>query len=194
MPDVLAEILAANGRYAETFGEKATLGLRAARGIGVVTCMDARLDAHAFAGLALGDAHIVRNAGGRASDDAIRSIVISHKLLGTRDWFVIHHTECGLEFVTDEKMRELLASSLDTAVRGPDGFQDVGEGPGSREAEYVEWLAIRDQRQSIVDDVRRIREHPLISPKIAVYGLLFHVATGRLEEIPEATAVGRPRA
>jgi carbonic anhydrase len=194
MANVFEEIIAANGRYAERFGDRASLALPPARQIAIVTCMDARLDPHAFAGLAEGDAHIIRNAGGRASDDAIRSLVISHKLLGTIHWFVIHHTDCGMEFFTDTKMRELLASSLDTAALGPDGFHDVGDGPGSKEADYVDWLTIADQRGSIVDDVRRIREHPLVSPKVAIYGLLYDVHTGRLEEIPEATATGRPTA
>jgi carbonic anhydrase len=74
--------------------------------------MDARLDPAKYAGLAEGDAHVIRNAGGRASDDAIRSLVISYKLLGTREWFVIHHTNCGMEFFTDEIIRDLLSKSL----------------------------------------------------------------------------------
>jgi len=96
--------------------------------------MDARLDPAKYAGLSKGDAHVIRNAGGRASDDAIRSFVISYKLLGTREWFVIHHSDCGMEFFTDEDMRDLLAQSLETAKLGPDGFRDVGSGPGSTEA------------------------------------------------------------
>ena len=90
--------------------------------------MDARLDPAKYAGLAEGDAHVIRNAGGRASDDAIRSLVISYKLLGTREWFVIHHSDCGMEFFTDEVIRGLLAHSLETAALGPDGFHDVGDG------------------------------------------------------------------
>jgi carbonic anhydrase len=113
-----------------------------------------------YAGLAEGDAHVIRNAGGRSSDDAIRSLVISYKLLGTAEWFVIHHTDCGMQFFTDEVMRGLLAASLDTAVLGPDGFTDVGEGPGSTEAAYIDWLTIRDPQQAVIDDVSRIRRHP----------------------------------
>ena len=78
--------------------------------------MDARLDPAEFAGLAEGDAHVIRNAGGRASDDAIRSLVISHKLLGTREWFVVHHTDCGMELFTEEVMGDLLAENLATAA------------------------------------------------------------------------------
>jgi carbonic anhydrase len=187
---VLPEVLAANERYAESFGEKAELALPPARGFAILTCMDARLDPAKYAGLAEGDAHVIRNAGGRASDDAIRSLVISHKLLGTNEWFVIHHTDCGMEFFTDEVMRGLLASSLDTAALGPDGFYDVGSGPGSHEGDYIDWLTIRDQAESVVADVRRIRSHPLVPKSIPVHGFIYDVRSGRLVEVPEATQAG----
>jgi carbonic anhydrase len=92
MSKILNEVLAANANYAASFGDKAKLPLPPARQFAILTCMDARLDPAKFAGLAEGDAHVIRNAGDRASDDAIRSLVISYKLLGTREWFVIHHT------------------------------------------------------------------------------------------------------
>src|SRR5262245_28598165 len=95
------EVLAANDAYAGSFGE-AQLGIPPVRRLAILTCMDARLDPMQFAGLNLGDAHVIRNAGGRVSDDAIRSFVISYKLLGTNEWFVIHHTGCGMEFFTNE--------------------------------------------------------------------------------------------
>ena len=119
---VLDEVLAANGEYAASFGARGELALPPARGFAILTCMDARLDPAKYAGLSEGDAHVIRNAGGRASDDAIRSLVISYKLLGTREWFVIHHTDCGMEFFTDEVMRGLLRQSLDTAALGPGGI------------------------------------------------------------------------
>jgi carbonic anhydrase len=134
---------------------------------------------------------VIRNAGGRASDDAIRSLVISYKLLGTAEWFVVHHTNCGMEFFTDEVMRGLLASSLETAALGDDGFTDVGTGPGSAEGQYVDWLTIADQRRSVLDDVTRIRSHPLVPGTIPVYGYIYDVTTGELVEVPEATAAGR---
>ena len=109
MSAVLDQVLAANQRYAADFGEKGKLALPPARRFAVLTCMDARLDPARALGLAEGDAHVIRNAGGRASDDAIRSLVISHKLLGTEEWFVIHHTNCGMELFTDETIRGLLA-------------------------------------------------------------------------------------
>jgi carbonic anhydrase len=118
--------------------------------------MDARLDPAKFAGLAEGDAHVIRNAGGRASDDAIRSLVISYKLLGTREFFVIHHTDCGMEFFTNEVIRGLLSNSLETAELTSAGFRDVGKGPGSRVAQYIEWLTIPDQKQAVVDSGLRI--------------------------------------
>src|SRR5436305_5200051 len=102
------ELLRANRSYASNFGEKGKLPLPPARRFAILTCMDARLDPAKLAGLAEGDAHVIRNAGGRASDDALRSLVISHKLLGTREWFVVHHTDCGMELFDDEVMGDLL--------------------------------------------------------------------------------------
>src|SRR3984893_428959 len=98
MSNIVQEVLAANQRYAAEFGDKAKLAIRPARHFAILTCMDARLHTAKCAWLAEGEAHVIRNAGGRASDDAIRSLVISYKLLGTREWFVIHHTNCGMEF------------------------------------------------------------------------------------------------
>ncbi len=188
---VMEEVLAANEEYARTFGDKGELALPPARRFAILTCMDARLDPAKYAGLSEGDAHVIRNAGGRASDDAIRSLVISYKLLGTREWFVVHHSDCGMEFFDDETMRGLLAQSLDRAELGPNGFHDVGEGPGSTEAKYVDWLTIADREQSVVEDVRRIRSHPLVPPAIAIYGYVYDVRTGRLLEVPAATEAGR---
>src|ERR1700735_1279911 len=119
---VREEVVAANKKYVESFGSKGELALPPARGFAILTCMDARLHPSKYAGLAEGDAHVIRNAGGRASDDAIRSLVISYKLLGTKEWFIIHHTDCGMEFFTDEVIRDLLAKSLETASLGAEGF------------------------------------------------------------------------
>src|SRR5262245_62253673 len=191
MSKVLDEVLKANSRYARNFGAKSELPRPPARGFAILTCMDARLDPAKYAGLAEGDAHVIRNAGGRASDDAIRSLVISHKLLGTREWFVIHHTNCGMEFFTNDVIRGLLAHSLDTAELNDGRWVDVGAGPGSRAGEFIEWLTVSNQAQSVVDDVTRIRNHPLVPAGIAIYGYIYDVATGRLVEVPEATTVGR---
>ncbi len=192
MSTILNEVLAANQKYSASFGEKANLALPPARGFAVLTCMDARLDPAKYAGLAEGDAHVIRNAGGRASDDAIRSLVISYKLLGTREFFVIHHTNCGMEFFTNEVMRGLLNNSLETAELTSAGFRDVGKGPGSRAGDFIEWLTIPDQKQAVVDDVTRIRNHPLVPRSIPIYGYVYDVKTGKLNEVEGATKAGLP--
>ena len=191
MSKILDEVLAANAKYAGGFGDKANLAMPPGRRFAVLTCMDARLDPAKFAGLAEGDAHVIRNAGGRASDDAIRSLVISHKLLGTAEWFVVHHTDCGMETFTDEVIRGLLASSLETATVDASGWHDTGKGPGSTEGDFVDWLTIADNAKSVCADVQRIRSHPLVSASIPIYGYIYDVKTGRLNEVPEATAIGR---
>jgi carbonic anhydrase len=190
MTKILSEVLEANAKYSASFGEKGKLALPPARRFAILTCMDARLDPAKFAGLAEGDAHVIRNAGGRASDDAIRSLIISYKLLGTREFFVIHHTNCGMEFFTNDVMRGLLNSSLDTAELTSSGFRDVGTSPGSRAGEYIEWLTIKEQKQSILDDVTRIRSHPLVPKSIPVYGFLYDVSSGKLFEVEGARAAG----
>jgi carbonic anhydrase len=188
---VLPEVLKANAGYASSFGAKGKLTLPPARHFTILTCMDARLDPAKYAGLSEGDAHVIRNAGGRSSDDALRSLVISYKLLGTREFFVVHHTDCGMLFFTDEVMRNLLASSLETAELTPDGFRDVGRGPGSMEGEFIDWLTMKDNAASVVADVRRIRHHPLIPKSIPIYGYIYDVRTGRLEEVPGARDAGK---
>jgi carbonic anhydrase len=154
--------------------------------------MDARLDPAKYAGLAEGDAHVIRNAGGRASDDAIRSLVISYKLLGTREWFVIHHTDCGMETFTNDIMGDLLASSLKTASVDASGWHDSGDGPGTTDGKYIQWLTIRDQAQSVTEDVKRIRACSMVPAEIPIYGYIYNCKTGKLEEVAEATAAGKP--
>jgi carbonic anhydrase len=190
MSQILSEVLESNQKYASSFGAKHKLALPPARGFAILTCMDARLDPAKYAGLSEGDAHVIRNAGGRASDDAIRSLIISYKLLGTREFFVIHHTDCGMEFFSNDVMRELLASSLETAELTPNGFRDVGHGPGSNQGGYIEWLTIRDQAQAVVDDVERIRSHPLVPKSIPIYGFVYDVRSGNLFPVEGANAVG----
>jgi carbonic anhydrase len=191
MSTVLNEVLAANARYAQDFGDKGKLALPPARKFAILTCMDARMSPARFAGLAEGDAHVIRNAGGRASDDAIRSLVISYKLLGTREWFVIHHTNCGMELFSDEIMRELLASSLKTASFDGSNWSDPGDGAGSTDAQYIDWLTIKEQNASVLADVKRIRSHSLVPREIPIYGFIYDVKTGKLIEVPAAMEVGR---
>ena len=190
MSTVHDEVLQANEAYAASFGDKHQLALPPARGFAILTCMDARLDPAKYAGLSEGDAHVIRNAGGRASDDAIRSLVISYKLLGTAEWFVVHHTDRGMEFFDNDTIRGLLASSLETAQLGPDGFTDVGEGPGSEAGHEIDFLTISDQSGAVAEDVERIRRHPLVPSRIPIHGYLYDVRSGRLLEVPEATKAG----
>jgi carbonic anhydrase len=191
MSTIRDEILAANAVYARNFGDKGNLAMPPARRFAVLTCMDARLDPARFAGLAEGDAHVVRNAGGRASDDAIRSLVISYKLLGTKEWFVVHHTDCGMETFTGEVMRGLLEKSLESAALENGKWRDVGRGPGAVEGEFVDWLTIDDREGSVVRDVRRLRVHPLVPRSIPIHGYVYDVRTGRLVEVQEATRAGQ---
>src|SRR5438067_8361075 len=143
MTKILDEVLAANAKYAEDFGDKGNLPLPPSRRFAILTCMDARLDPAKYAGLAEGDAHVIRNAGGRASDDAIRSLVISYKLLGTQEWFVVHHSDCGMLLFDDEIMSGLLDQSLQTATVDAEGWHDHGRGPGSIHGHYVKWLTFK---------------------------------------------------
>jgi carbonic anhydrase len=191
MSEVLQAVLTANQEYAANFGHKGDLALPPSRHFAILTCMDARLDPAKYAGLAEGDAHVIRNAGGRASDDAIRSLIISYKLLGTREWFVIHHTDCGMQLFTDSIIRELLANSLETAVIDENGWRDVGQEPGSTEAEFVDWLTFKDLAESVFVDVKRIRNNPLVPATIPIYGFIYDVKTGKLLEVPHATEIGR---
>lgn len=193
MSKILNEVLSANRDYVNNFGDKGSLPMPPGRHFAILTCMDARLDPAKYAGLAEGDAHVIRNAGGRASDDAIRSLVISYKLLGTKEWFVVHHTNCGMETFTDEIMRDLLSSSLKTSSIDENGWHDSGVGPGSAEGKYIDWLTIKDQEQSVLEDVTRIKNHPLVPSEIPVYGYIYDCSTGRLVEVPAATEAGKAR-
>ncbi len=191
MSKVLDEVLTANADYAANFGDKGQLPMPPGRHFAVLTCMDARLDPAKFAGLSEGDAHVIRNAGGRASDDAIRSLVISYKLLGTREWFVIHHTDCGMETFTSDIMGNLLAGSLKTASIDANGWHDSNAGGGTYDGKYINWLTISDNARSVVEDVQRIRNNSMVPADIPIYGYIYDCKTGKLVEVPEATEAGR---
>lgn len=190
MSKIREEVLAANAEYVASFGDKGALPMPPGRHFAILTCMDARLDPAKYAGLAEGDAHVIRNAGGRASDDAIRSLVISYKLLGTREWFVIHHTDCGMETFNNDIMGNLLASSLKTASIDASGWHDSNDGPGCSSGKFIQWLTISNLEQSVVEDVQRIRENPMVPADIPIYGYIYDCKTGKLIEVQEATAAG----
>ena len=160
----LPAILGANERYAADFA-KGDLPAPPARRLAVLTCMDARLDPAKALGLAEGDAHVIRNAGGRASDDALRSLVISQQLLGTREVLVIHHTDCGMLTFTNEQLRAKLARDLNADASG------------------IDFLPFSDLEESVRQDVATIRSSPLIPDDIPVRGFVYDVRTGRLREV-----------
>ena len=161
---VLPELLAANERYAADF-TKGDLPMPPGRQVSVLVCMDARLHPEKFLGLDEGDAHVIRNAGGRASDDALRSLIISYKLLGTREFVVIHHTDCGMLTFTNEVLRDLLRKDLNADASG------------------IDFLPFSDLDESVREDVQTIRSSPLIPDDISVTGFVFDVKSGRLREV-----------
>ena len=186
------EILAADAQYSANFGNKADLTEYSAKKIAILTCMDPRIDPAKMLGFAEGDAYIIRNAGGRASDDAIRSLVVSSKLLKTKEWFVIQHTDCGMETFTDVIMRNLMQSSLAIAKKNIFGrWSNTTKEGGSSDAFFINWLTINHGlKESVIMDVQRIRNHPLVYKKIAIYGYIYDVDTGKLIPIPEAMEIG----
>ena len=169
MTKILDELLAANKFYAEKFGAKGDLQAAPIKKFAILTCMDARLDPAKFAGLSEGDAHVIRNAGGRASDDAIRSLLISHKLLETNEWFVIHHTDCGLEKFSNADIDKEF--NLDSKNK-------------------IDWLTFNDNEKSVIEDVHKLKSHPLVPNSIPIYGYIYHCKTGKMIEVKEATKVG----
>jgi carbonic anhydrase len=160
---VINELLEANKAYAQSF-DKGDLPMPPARKVAIVTCMDARLHPAKFLGLELGDAHVIRNAGGRASDDAIRSLIISAQLLGTKEFAVIHHTDCGMLTFTNEDMVSKLGD----------------------EAGAIDFLPFSDNEGSVRDDVERIKNSPLIPDGIPVSGYIYDVKSGALQTVVAA--------
>ena len=164
---VTDEYLSNNAAYAESFGEQ--LPMPPARQVAVVACMDARLDVYRILGLREGEAHVIRNAGGVVTDDAIRSLVISQRLLGTNEIILIHHTDCGMLTFSDDDVKRQIQD--DTGIKphfALEAFPDLDE----------------DIRQSIA----RIRENPFV-PNKNIRGFVFDVGTGRLNEVSESVQV-----
>ena len=187
---MLQEVLDANTGYAQSFGEKSRLPGAPGRRMAILTCMDARMDPAGFCGLKEGDAHVIRNAGGRASDDAIRSLVVSCKLMGTTDWLVVHHSGCGMQAYTDEEIRHLVGLEEGHAHTPGTKWWDILK--SARTPADIEWLTFRDLELSIVEDVRRIRSHPLVPPIVTIHGFIYHIHHGSLEPVAEANRIGAP--
>ena len=183
-------IFAANKRYTQRYDAQSNIDAKPTRKFAVLTCMDARMDPAQFAGIAQGEAHVIRNAGGKASDDAIRSLVISHKLLGTTEWFIIQHTRCGMATITDNQISQLLAESLDPAYFGDGTWHNSDTGPGSDAGFQMQWHCISDLETSIRDDVMKIANHPLVSRKISISGYVYDVSNGEMRPVTDASRPG----
>jgi carbonic anhydrase len=160
---VTDELLQKNERYAESF-DKGDLPLPPARGVAVVACMDARLDVHKILGLEEGDAHVIRNAGGVITDDEIRSLAISQRLLGTREIILIHHTDCGMLTFTDEELKAQIQ-------------QEAGIKP------HFSLESFSDLEEDVRQSMRRIQASPFVPHKESVRGFIYEVQTGRLREV-----------
>ncbi len=158
---VTDELIEANARFAQDF-DRGDLPMPPARNVAVLACMDARLHPETFLGLDIGDAHMIRNAGGRASDDAIRSLIISNRLLGTREYLVIHHTDCGMLTFSNDDLHGKLAD-------------ETGE-----DATHIDFLPFADLEQSVRDDVQRIKDSPFLPDDAPVAGYVYDVTDGRL--------------
>ena len=161
---VPARVLEANARFAETF-DKGDAQLPPNLPLAVLTCIDARLQPPRFLGLEIGDAHVVRNAGGRATDDALRSLIISSQLLGTREFMVIHHTDCGMLTFTNEDIWAKLESGT------------------GHDASSIDFLPFSDVEASVQEDVSTIRANPFLPPDVEVSGWVYDTTSGRLREV-----------
>jgi carbonic anhydrase len=161
---VVDEVRAANDQYASSF-EKGSLPMPPGRKFVVVTCMDARIDPARALGLEEGDAHVIRNAGGIASDDAVRSVIISQALLGTQEALVIGHTDCGMLTFSNDDVRAKLR-----AERGVD-------------ATHVDFQPFPDVAERVASSVRRLRETPMLPDSFTASGFVYDVATGRIEPV-----------
>jgi carbonic anhydrase len=161
-------MIESNREYSATFADGGK-PMPPARKVAIITCMDARIHPEQALGLAVGDAHMIRNAGGRASDDAIRSLIISSRLLGTNEFAVIHHTDCGMVTFSNEQLRQKLADEAGTDASG------------------IDFLPFSDIRQSVMDDVHRILDTPHLDDDISVSGYIYDVDSGALEQVVAAT-------
>lgn len=161
---LLQTLLAANAEYARTF-DRSKLPLPPAKKLAVLACMDARLDVHEILGLREGDAHVIRNAGGIATEDAIRSLIISTELLGTQEFVVINHSNCGMLTFKDADLQKTLRQKY------------------GADANSIKFHAFPDLKANVRQQVSRIRETPFIPGDVVVSGFVYHVENGALERV-----------
>ena len=162
---VIDDVVKANEKYYQTF-TAGMLPVHPARKLALVTCMDARIDVYAILGLQPGDAHVIRNAGGIVTDDALRSLLLSHHLLGTQEIMIINHTDCGMMLFREEEMRTRLQRQFGTAVVAPAHF-----------------YAFSDLEDNVREQIQKVRTHPWLPAQVAVRGFVYDVRTGRLHEV-----------
>lgn len=162
---VINETLDANKKYVAKFS-LGHLPMPPARKIAILACMDARMTVEEMLGLNTGDAHIIRNAGGIATEDAVRSLIISHYLLGTREFMLIHHTDCGMLIFKDEQLRKRLEDETGTAAIAPGAF-----------------YAFEDSAQDVLRQIQKVKSHPWLPKQIPVRGFVYDVKTGKLSEV-----------
>jgi carbonic anhydrase len=160
----LNKLLEANEKYSSDF-KYGDLQIPPSRKLAVLVCMDARLTVEEFLGLNTGDSHIIRNAGGIATDDAIRSLIISHELLGTQEFVVVNHTDCGMLAFTDEELRKKLAGKYNVDASG------------------LTFYSFPDLEQNVKNQVKKIKSAPFLPKDIPVYGLTYDVKTGKLRRV-----------
>ncbi len=166
------QALRANQQYAAQF-DQGQLPMPPGRKLAVLACMDARLDVPRILGLKAGEAHIIRNAGGIATEDAIRSLIISHYLLGTEEFLLIHHTDCGMLTFRDEELRERLEKSTGATASAPVAFH-----------------AFSNLEEDVRQQIHTLRSHPWIPKQATIRGFIYDVKTGRLKEVTAAAAGG----
>ena len=186
----LLQIIEANNKYSKEF-DKGDLSAQPKKNIAILTCMDARFDPAKALGLEEGDAHVIRNAGGRVTDDAIRSLVVSHKLLGTIEWILIQHTDCGMQKISDETIAQLLEDDLETAFfdgkswSNNNNVQSENSKPGSKEGHKINWYTFSSLKQSMTEHLKIIKNHSLISSNIKIHGFIYEVSSGKLIKIED---------
>lgn len=164
---VTDDVVAANRQYAADF-KLGNLAMPPARKLAIVACMDARMTIEPMLGLRTGEAHIIRNAGGIVTEDAVRSLIISHHLLGTQEFIIINHTDCGMLTFKDEELRSKLQSATGTAAVVPAAFHAFGE-----------------LEQNVREQIEKVKAHPWIPKDIPVRGFVYDVKTGLLNEVAE---------
>ena len=203
------KVVAGNKEYATTY--RAQPHPFAYKRAALLTCMDARILTHNIMGVEAGDIYVIRNAGGRASDDAIRSLVISSTLLQANQFFVVHHTDCGMQRFTDKSMNELLehrersdkainycSATLKKSDKNSTYIcskaRNCCSKPSCVNYQCIDWLTIQHGLfKSVLEDVKRIRNHPLIALDIPIYGFIFDVMTGKLIPVNKAMRAGKAK-